>query len=272
MPGSSAANAAVAEAEALTKFRPQGQERGRRILSGGMRVRSQQRQQGLFTSNLIMACYPRQLAPTKVYRATGHPLMHTSAAVRARAQSMSAVCVAAAPFPHHAVPCHAVQTRARVVQHEAALLRSLRWRGAGGLALPLVHDVKVAVCHGLFACEPLLVIVAQQLTQQVERLSRHQVAVLRAHKLGPRFFGVCPNECLELGVELDAVLRAAGVEGRDVGCGGTLGPLDEAGRRREQLVNAAAEHAGPAEIRGIGRVDCKTSGAVHFSLSHASQA
>lgn len=47
-----------------------------------------------------------------------------------------------------------------------------------GVCLFLHHRIEVWVLHGLSGCQPLLVVVAQQLVQQVQSLWTHQVLVL----------------------------------------------------------------------------------------------
>lgn len=48
---------------------------------------------------------------------------------------------------------------------------------------PVLTEVRVL--HGLCCCQPLLVVVAQQLVQQVKGLRTHQVLVLRLDELLP---------------------------------------------------------------------------------------
>jgi len=55
--------------------------------------------------------------------------------------------------------------------------------GGGGCALL----TEVGVRHGLGGGQPLLVVVAQQLVQQVQGLRADQVLVLRLHKVLPVF-------------------------------------------------------------------------------------
>mmetsp|Transcript_8091 Transcript_8091/g.20738 ORF Transcript_8091/g.20738 Transcript_8091/m.20738 type:complete len:348 (-) Transcript_8091:212-1255(-) len=78
--------------------------------------------------------------------------------------------------------------------------------GGLGLSGHVSHWVKVGVRHGFLAGHPILVVVAQQLVQKVQRLGRDEVRVLAADELGPLLARVPPHERLQVRVQLDAVL------------------------------------------------------------------
>ena len=65
---------------------------------------------------------------------------------------------------------------------------------------------EVGVLHGLACGDSLGVVVAQHLVEQVERLWRHQVLVLRVHEAFPALLAVPPEKFVEAGVQLHLVL------------------------------------------------------------------
>mmetsp|Transcript_9124 Transcript_9124/g.28278 ORF Transcript_9124/g.28278 Transcript_9124/m.28278 type:complete len:520 (-) Transcript_9124:64-1623(-) len=74
------------------------------------------------------------------------------------------------------------------------------------------HWIEVMVRHGLRRGKPLLVVVAQQLVQEVQRLGRDEVLVLCRAELLPRLARMAPHQRLEMRVQLDAVARQVGVQ------------------------------------------------------------
>ena len=58
---------------------------------------------------------------------------------------------------------------------------------AGGLSRMVVSNwLEVGVKHGIFGSNSLSMVIPEHLAEQVERLVRHQLVVLRVDKFGPR--------------------------------------------------------------------------------------
>ena len=61
---------------------------------------------------------------------------------------------------------------------------------AGGLSRMVVSNwLEVGVEHGILGSNSLSMVVPEHLAEQVERLVRHQLVVLRVDKFGPRLTG-----------------------------------------------------------------------------------
>ena len=78
-------------------------------------------------------------------------------------------------------------------------------RGLSNL-FTLSQNVKVRMALRLLRRDALLVIVAQQLIEEIDRVRAHQVLVFRRDVLVPRLARVSPDERLKVRVEFDAVL------------------------------------------------------------------
>ena len=77
----------------------------------------------------------------------------------------------------------------------------------GATTIVMVYErTEVGVLHGLARGDSLGVVVAQHLIEQVERLGRDQVLVLRVHEAFPALLAVPPEKLVEAWVQLHLVL------------------------------------------------------------------
>ena len=72
--------------------------------------------------------------------------------------------------------------------------------------ISISHWVKKRMLLRLLRGNSLLVIVSQQLIQEIYRLWRHQMLIVRVHKLTPRLPRVSSDQRLQVRIQLNPVL------------------------------------------------------------------